>query len=187
MTEGWLVLTAETLCLYDRDPRGVTRKPIHKFRLGDPGTAYVVLPSVTRQTFPQLSTTHVVRAFGLQVLSTSQCKDLCFVAGSLQSKIEWVEAIQKVLTSHTCPPPAQQVMKEASPRGRMFTPPKGGGRELKAVSIVPLSASAVKTPQNERGWSSPAPPGGGSGEDSMELSIRSSMMDSSSGSDTSYI
>ena len=148
----------------------------------------MLLPSVTRQTFPQIPTTSIVRAFGLQVLSTSQCKDLCFVAGSLQSKIEWVEAIQKVLTSHTCPPPVHPV-KEVSPQGRMFTPPKGGARELKAVSIVPLSASVVKmTPQKKGGQSSPAPQGGGSGEESMELSIRSSMMDSSgSGSDTSYI
>lgn len=186
MTEGWLVLTADTLCLYDRDPRGVTRKPIYKFFLGDPGVAYVILPSITRQAFPHASTASVVKAFGLQVLSSSHCKELCFVAGSVQSKIEWVEAIQKVLTSHTCPPPAPPTIKESSPLGLSTPSSKGGARELKAVSIVPIS-TPVRTPQKAGvvGGASHTPTTSDANE-SMELSIHSSMMDSS-GSDSSYI
>ena len=187
MTEGWLVLTSETLCLYDRDPRGVTRKPIHKFLLGDPAVAYVVLPSLTRQMFPQASASTIMNAFGLQVLNSSHSKELCFIAGSLQSKIEWVEAIQKVLTDHTCPP-GHRGTKEPSP----CTPKGGGARELKAVSIVPIS-TPIRTPQNQGGVSGHTllvvSGGAGAGNESMELSIRSSMMGDSSGagSDSSYI
>lgn len=181
MTEGWLVLTEETLCLYDRDPRGVTRKPIHHFFLTDPNVAYVVVPSVTRHTMPHTSPSSIVRGFGLQVHSSSGSKQLCFMTSSLQSKIDWVEAIQNVLTTHTCPPPTKHVGKESSPTRT---------RELKSVSIVPIS-----TPQKQSGS------GGGtrfspdcnqgtafvvSAEGSeLDLSIRSSMLNSSP--DSSFI
>ena len=185
MTEGWLVLTKATLCLYDRDPRGVTRKPIHRFVLNEPGVAYLVLPSVTRQTFPHTTQAGLVQAFGLQVHSSSYSKELCFMACSLQSKIDWVESIQKVLSEHTSQPATQESLPEQTSSS------KSGARELKAVSIVPVSTST--TPQNTVGK------GGRTGSNlntpvmsahsagGLDLSIRSSMMEDSSSSDTSFI
>lgn len=184
MTEGWLVLTKTTLCLYDRDPRGVTRKPIHRFVLNEPGVAYLVLPSVTRHTFPHTTHAGLVQAFGLQVHSSSYSKELCFMACSLQSKIDWVESIQNVLSEHTSPPAScgTQELSEQTP------PSQSGARELKAVYIVPVSTNT--TPQNtgEKIDSNLSTPGMSAHSASgLDLSIRSSMLEDSSTSDTSFI
>ncbi len=197
MTEGWLVLTMDTLCLYDRDPRGVTRKPIHHLFLKQPGVAYVVLPSVTRQNLPLTQPSTLVRAFGIQIHSSKQSKELSFVATSLQSKIEWVELIQKALSEETCPSAGGQDSgsKEgmsghtASPS---ITSPKGGirSRELKAVSIVPLSATPPRGSAPEGGRQSAMSSHSvfsASEESGMDFTIRSSMFNSSSSDDSSII
>lgn len=181
MTEGWLVLTLDSLCLYDRDPRGVTRKPIHRIKLDEPGVAYIVVPSVSRQKFPHTSPANLVKAFGMQIYSSVQSKELCFLASSLQSKIDWVEAIQKVLSEHICPPVKEEVPSKA-----------GGTRELKAVSIVPLASPGSGagigkggSNQNTPVLSSSTQCGNVSDGSALELSIRSSMLNSSS--DSSFI
>lgn len=191
MTEGWLVLTLDSLCLYDRDPRGVTRKPIHRIMLNEPGMACIVVPSVSRHTFPYTSPASLVKAFGMQAYSSRQSKELYFLAVSLQSKIDWVEAIQKVLSELVYPRVKEESIS-ALPSGS-----KGGGtRELKAVSIVPLVTSPLMEPANggaARAGSNQSTPvltgsmkcGNTSGGSALDLSIRSSMLNSSS--DSSFI
>lgn len=185
MTEGWLVLTMDSLCLYDRDPRGVTRKPIHKVMLNEPGVAYLVLPSVSRHTLPHTSPSALVRAFGMQVYSGSQSKELCFLAASVQSKIDWVEAIQKVLSEYICPPVMEESTSQLGSKG-------GGTRELKSVSIIPLSNTPVPVKGETSGGSvrldsnqSTPANGNTSSGSGLDLSIRSSMLNSSS--DDSFI
>ena len=189
MTEGWLVLTLESLCLYDRDPRGVTRKPIHRIKLNEPGVAYIVVPSVSRQNFPHTSPANLVKAFGVQVYSSMQSKELCFQAASLQSKIDWVEAIQKVLSEHLCPPPMKEEGNQVPSSGSAKA---SAARELKAVSIVPLASPGSAAGAVGKGGSnqstsvlSSSTQCGVSGGSALDLSIRSSMLNSSS--DDSFI
>lgn len=179
MTEGWLVLTEESLCLYDRDPRGVTRKPIYRFLLNEVGVAYVILPSVNRSLLPLISATSLAKAFGIQVHSRSHTKQLSFVASTLQSKIDWVEAIQKVLSGYTTLTPvrSRHATKDTPRSGGRELNPRSGGRELKAVSIVP-----VTTPLKVGGGPNMS---ANEGSD-LDLSVRSSMLNSSS-SDASFI
>ena len=128
------------------------------------------------------------------------------MATSLQSKIEWVEAIQKVLTDHTSP---KVKSEERLVRDRVIgSPSMCGGRELKAVSIVPISTPTPDRSRLQEGGggggvgavaevSGDEQLGTGSGQEGeeigMELSIRSSMMESSDSgsspedSDSSYI
>jgi hypothetical protein len=192
MTEGWLVLTHDSLCLYDRDPRGVTRKPIHRILLNEPGVAYIVVPSVSRHNFPHISPANLVKAFGVQIYSSKQSKELCFLAVSLQSKIDWVEAIQRVLSEHVSPVKEEGVSHKHVPSNSSNK--AGGVRELKAVSIIPLVSSPLREPpaatqvmRAGSNQSTPILPKGGnvSGGSGLELSIRSSMLNSSS--DTSFI
>ena len=183
MTEGWLVLTEDTLCLYDRDPRGVTRKPIHRLHLKEPGVAYVIIPSVTRQSFPQAHAASLVKAFGVQIHSSKHSKQLCFVAATLQSKIEWVELIQRALSEqlHHGQDSKEGLMDHSTSPSKLT--PKGG-RELKAVSIVPLSnTTPLKGSSREGGRRSGVSSHEGSG---LDFSIRSSMLDGSF-SDDSYV
>lgn len=185
MTEGWLVLTHDTLCLYDRDPRGVTRKPIHRLYLKEPAVAYVVLPSVTRQSLPHVPAPSLVKAFGIQILSSKHSKELCFVANSLQSKIEWVELIQKALSEEVSQSSIRQEECKGGVSGTASSPSKHTrSRELKAVSIIPLSTTPIKGSGQEGGRQSAMSTADESG---MDLSIRSSMLDGSSSSDTSFI
>ena len=183
MTEGWLVLTEDTLCLYDRDPRGVTRKPIHRLHLKEPGVAYVIVPSVTRQDLPQAHATSLVKAFGVQIHNSKQEKQLCFVAATLQSKIEWVEMIQRALSEQICHgQDSREGLFGHSASPSKLTP--RGGRELKAVSIVPLSSmTPLRESGREGGRRSVMSSHEGSG---LDFSIRSSMLDGSS-SDDAYI
>ena len=158
--------------------------------LTEPDVAYIVVPSVSRHTFPHTSPASLVKAFGVQVHSSNGSKELCFMAGSVQSKIEWVEEIQKVLGQQTAP--AGQAPPSSSS--------KGGARELKAVSIVPLSApSGGGSGSPLKGLASRGPAGRGvsnqstlaplkgneSGGSGLELSIRSSMLETSD--DDSFI
>lgn len=179
MTEGWLVLTWDTLCLYDRDPRGVTRKPIYKLFLKEPGVVYMILPTVTRRNLPHSTSASLMKAFGIQINSSKQSKELYFMASSLQSKIEWVEMIQKVLSE-----PMSKDGHISSPSN--FVSPKGG-RELKAVSIVPLATTPLKGSDLDGGRQSAMSMHNVSNESGMDFSIRSSMLDGSSSSDSSYI
>lgn len=198
MTEGWLVLTRDVLSFYDRDPRGVTRKPINHFVLNQPGVAYIILPSITRAQLPHVSPPTLIKAFGLQIYSSSTFKELCLVAMSLQSKIDWVEGLQKVLTQHGSPPQrtdsasepwAQDIEVETSRQGCSI-------RELKEVTIVPITTPpkrvnmgiAGRGPQRSspivtRSGSRPASSCDTSfqeSKDSLNLSIHSSMLEISS-------
>lgn len=193
MAEGWMVLTQDVLSFYDRDPRGVTRKPINRFVLNQPGVAYILLPSISRAQLPQVSPTTLLKAFGLQIYSTNTSKEVCLVATSLQSKIDWVEALQKVLTQYGSPPPHRQTcsvdmqsneVREASGQGCSV-------RELKEVTIVPIatpkkSSTGTKSRRVQQSNSaSSCAKSSLESNDSIDLSIHSSMLEVSS--DSSFI
>lgn len=149
MTEGWLVLSQSVLSFYDRDPRNMPRKPTDRFVLNQPGVAYVILPSINRAKFPRISKRLLMNAFGLQVYNSSTSRDFCLVAPSLQSKIDWVQRIQKVLIQYGSPLPPQtgcgdeawmlSNKVEEEPTRRSY-----GMRELKEVTIVPINSPSKK-------------------------------------------
>ena len=191
MTEGWLVLTWHTLCLYDRDPRGVTRKPIHRFVLSEPGVAYVVVPSISKKLLPHSSPNNVIKAFGFQVHCASYSEQFCFVATSLQSKIDWVEIIQRVLSELEQISSAKLDTEHdhtSTGKHSLDAGTKGNSRALKEVTIVPITLTTKSNTSTSDG--SPAhkqikltpPATEGSG---LDLSIRSSMLNSSP--DSSFI
>lgn len=156
MAEGWLVLTRTILSFYDRDPRGVTRKPISRFVLNKPGMVYVVITSVTRARLPNATSTALLNAFGLEIFSSVTCSELYWAAPSLQSKIDWVEELQKILGlqgSLTCggekggagkrkrdrEDTHEEVSKPAlGESNKVKDLCKQSRRELKEVTIVPL-------------------------------------------------
>ena len=150
-SEGWLVLTENSLCLYDREPRRTTRKPITAFKFDSPELAFVVLHSVEQRLLPYASPSRQLPlAFGIQQLSSSATEHAAFVVSTIQSKIEWVEAIETVLSKCS----------------RTFEVVKPQARELKSVSVVP-----IKTTRQSTGSS-------GKGEEILNFSITSSMLES---------
>ena len=149
-SEGWLVLTESSLCVYDREPKRTTRKPINTFKFDSPEFAFIVLPLVQQRLLPFASPSRQLPlAFGIQQFSSSGIEDAAFVVNSIQSKIEWVEAIESVLSK--C---AQTL--EVKPQTR----------ELKSVSVIP-----IKTTRQSTGSS-------GKGEEILNFSITSSMLES---------
>ncbi len=192
MVEGCLVLTKNTLSLYDRDPRGVTRKPIHHILLNEPRVAHVIVPSVE---IPHASPSTLMKAFEVQLYSSKGSKQLKFVASSLQSKIDWVEAIQKVLSVHIEPKPTPR-----EPLADRTTMSKSSPRKLKEVAIVPLPV-ITGTNTDLRRSTSPCPTSDGAPlekrvklstdqsdeNDDLEFSIRSSMLNSPSDGESSFI
>lgn len=180
MREGWLVLTRNTLCLYDRDPRGVTRKPIHHFFLNEAGVAYVVEPSVLKSTLPHSSPATLMKAFMFQAYSSKISVQLCVVTESLQSKIEWVEKIQNILSEHTLSANTSPVAKggyQATPTKLASSSGLSTARDLKAVSIVPFSRPSSQSATPASAKRAKLSPSEGSG---LDLSIRSSMLNTSS-------
>lgn len=145
-SEGWLVLTANSLSFYDRNPARVQRKPLTTFPFDS--SVLVILDSVESHLLPYTSRSRqVTLAFGLLQHAASGTEKTIFVASSLQSKIDWVEALQKAISSSS----------------HRKTPQESWGRVLKAVSVVPLP---IKSPRATSG--------------DLELSVTSSMMDTSS-------
>ena len=208
MAEGWLVLTHNILSFYDRDPRGVTRKPINRFILNKPGMAYVIITGISRPQLPHVSSATLINAFGLEIYSSSSSSELYWVAPNLQSKIDWVEELQRILGQHSSPVrggggrevtkcagardnPLEEISKEKDVN-------KKSRRELKEVKIVPLPTppKRQKTEEDDctsaqssferyptRRTRSTNPTYDYS--DCLDLSIRSSMLNTSS--DSSYV
>jgi len=215
LAEGWLGLTHMILSYYDRNPRGVTRKPINQFILNKPGVAFVVVTSITKMQLPMVPSSAIINAFGLEVYSSSGSDVLVWVAPNLQSKIEWVEELQRVLGQHSSPacgraPKEEKELKRKSgdfplmiegPKGK-GSASKGGRRSLKEVKIVPLFTPPSKKTK-ENGKEATASAGIQSSAErlvpvrtrltpiphnldtSLDLSIRSSMLNTSS--DSSYV
>ena len=160
--EGWLVLTNNSLCFYDRDPNRATRKPLNSFSFDSPDCATVFLPVIEKRLLPYSSPSRTLPlAFGLKQHSASGEELAVFITSSFQSKIEWVEAVQKVISqcSQQLPPP--QTPQVAG---------KPNLRELKSVSLV-----HVRTPQQLG-----ASPNKSEESENLELSINSDMLDSPS-------
>lgn len=157
-TEGWLVLTNDSLSFYDRDPRRVTRKPLTTFLFDSSVCAFVVSDMVDRKFLPYASPSRKrPLAFIIEQHSAHSTLRAIFIASSLQSKEEWVREIESVITKTSQMLQTSQV-------------PRALARELKSVSIVP-----VKPPRH-----SLTPQGKSGASDSLELSITSSMFDSPS-------
>ena len=149
--EGWLVLTTNSLSFYDRDPNRMIRKPLSSFALNSHDRAFVILSSIEKRYFPYASPSkQLPLAFGIEQHSSSGLERAVFVANSLQSKIEWVEAIENTIAKQS---QAAQATK----------------RELKSVSVVPIRRpSQTSTPLK------------GEDSENLDLSITSSMLDSPS-------
>ena len=212
LAEGWLVLTHTVLSYYDRNPRGVTRKPIHRFVLDKPGTAFIVITSIGRSQLPTVPSSAIINAFGLEVLASYKSRMFLWVAPNLQSKIEWVEELQKVLGQHSSPArgggSGSNKEKVLGSNGRdspliedskgKESASKGSSRRLlKEVKVVPLPTPPSKkmktNEENEndvtadisvrssaRRGSRRTPALQHNLDASFDLSIRSSMLDTSS-------
>ena len=160
-TFGWLILSPSSLIFHDRNPNhGTTRKPLCSFDLTSTNCIYHTL-SDKIELFgcpeKQLS-----RVFGLRkyLSSSHEYEEVLFLAPTLESKIEWVEALGEVFSSlSSCK--EQLVYGDAvygdAVDGDREVKLVGRKRSLKSVSIVP-----VKTSRRSMG-------------SELDLSIRSSM------------
>ena len=138
-TVGWLLLTEDSLCLYDRDPRGLTRKPIHSFVFNTSGCVFLLLPNVTKGSTLSPGK-HFELAFGIEKHSMSGVEQTVFYAETVKSKIDWVEDIGKALSIFS-----QHTSSRNLARGDVMSPPRSQGRELKAVAITPVKSSVNST------------------------------------------
>ena len=184
-TEGWLILTENALNWYDRDPRGGMRKPAHSCIFGSPEWTLVVLPSIDKRSLPYATPNKQLDvSFGIEKIGTSSHEEIIFIAKNIQSKIEWVEAIENALMSHSSPPQIDSAMS---------IPPSDDhaelkAKELKAVTIVPLKSGLQRSAVDV--FDIPTPPLRRSQRNissnirELDLSIRSSMFGSPS--ETSY-
>ena len=188
-TEGWLILTENTLNWYDRDPLGGTRKPAHSCTFGSPEWTLVVLPSINKRSLPYaIPNKQLDESFGIEKIGVSSHEEIIFIARNIQSKIEWVEAIEKVLVSHSHPPQIDVAMSVISGDDQAeFSPTKA--KELKAVSIVPLKGGLQRSAIDTLDTPTPPPRRSkrniSSSSRELDLSIRSSMFGSPS--ETSFI
>ena len=184
-TEGWLILTNNTLNWYDRDPWGGMRKPAHSCTFGSPEWTLVVLPSIDKRSLPYNTPNKQLDvSFGIEKIGTSSHEEIIFIAKNIQSKIEWIEAIEKVLLSHSNPPQIDGATSIPSGDGHAELSP-AKAKELKAVSIVPLKSDLQKsavdiisdtlTPSPRRSKRNIS-----SNSRELDLSIRSSMFGSPS-------
>lgn len=186
-TEGWLILTDNALNWYDRDPRGGMRKPAHSCTFGSPEWTLVVLPSIDKRSLPYATPNKQLdMAFGIEKIGTSFHEEIVFIAKSIPSKIEWVEAIEKALMSHSNQPQIDSTknMPSSDDHAEQKT------KELKAVSIVPLKGGLQKSPTDPLSdFLSPPPRRSkrkiSSNSRELDLSIHSSMFGSPS--ETSFI
>lgn len=183
-TEGWLILTENTLNWYDRDPRGGMRKPAHSCTFGSPEWTLVVLPSVDKRSLPYATTNKQLDvSFGIEKIGTSSHEEIIFVAKNIQNKIEWIEAIEKVLVSHSNPPQIDSATSIPSSDDHAELS-LAKAKELKAVSIVPLKSDLQRSPVDIS--DTPTPPlrrskrNISSNSRELDLSIRSSMFGSPS-------
>ncbi len=132
-SEGWLVLTANSLSLYNRNPAMMLRKPHTVFSFDS--AVLVVLDSISGRLLPYASRSKLLpQAFGLLQHSPSGEERTVFIASSLQSKLEWVKALQTTISKFS--------------RRRTPGPQESQSRVLKSVSVVPLP---MKSPRNSGG------------------------------------
>ena len=156
--EGWLVLTEASLCLYDREPKRITRKPISSFHFDNPGRTFTVLPSVEERLSPLASSSgQLPLTFGIEQRSIRRTERATFIAKDIQSRTEWMEAIEGVLSNYSR---TVQVPETVA---------KPQARELKSVSVVPIKTTPRSTvsPKKEN-----------LEEVTLDFSITSSMLES---------
>ena len=134
--EGWLVLGEDTLSFCTRDPSKVERRRDIQILLRDPEATFVVASSVE---VPFSSPAKLANAFMLEQHSLPVAIYHVFLAPNFESKCLWVKCLEKAIAGE-----------------RQTTPSTGtSGRELKAVTVVPLNS------------------------DSLNVSVTSSMLDDS--------
>ena len=150
------MLTRNTLCFYDRDPTRLARNPLNSFVFDSLESAFVLLAHVESHLLPYTSPSkQLPLAFGITQHSKSGEETTIFVANTIQSKIEWVEAIQSIISQ--CSQRSQSTPQISKPHVR----------ELKAVSVVPIKT--LRSSLNKSGNS-----------DILDISITSSMLESPS-------
>ena len=148
------MLTEDSLCLYDREPKRITRKPVSSFHFDTPGLTFSVLPLVEERLLPLASSGQLPLAFGIKQHSSSRTDHAAFIAKDSQSKTEWVEAIEGVLSKYS---QTGQVPETVA---------KPQARELKSVSVVPIKTTQRPTVSLKKE------------EDQLDFSITSSMLES---------
>ena len=181
-TAGWLLLDHASLSFYDRDPRGITRRPVCLLIFTSPDCIYETLPSVSITSVR--SQDSIAQTFGIRKYTKSNLGEEVFMfrADSLQSKIEWLEAIGTLL-SQLSSVSEQLVYGDAglSPESELKDISISRKRSLKSVSIIPV----VKTPRRSLGTENIGD--GSLQEGDLDLSIRSSMLGDSVISDNASV
>ena len=182
-TAGWLLLDRTSLSFYDRDPRGITRRPDCLLNLASPDCIYETVPSISVERFVR-SCESITQTFGIRKYTKSNLGEELFIfrADSLQSKIEWLETIGTVL-SQLSSVTEQLVYGDAglSPESEVKDKSMSRKRSLKSVSIIPI----VKTPRQSLDTEDK---GNGSFQTGdLDLSIRSSMLGDSVISDDASV
>ena len=186
--EGWLILTEDTLNWYDNNPDGDNNNPIHSCTFNSPKEAFVLLPCLDKKSLPVSTPIREAElTFGIQKHQSGTCDNIVFIARNVQSKDEWLKAIGNVLASHSIP---QQMDNGEGIDCRSDVSPTTA-KELKSVSIIPVRVDSQKSAIDEDVLVTPTPPcrrskRNTSDRQDLDLSIRSSMFDSSP-SDTSFI
>jgi hypothetical protein len=169
------------------------RKPAHSCVFGSPEWTLVVLPSIDKRSLPYATPNKQLDvSFGIEKIGTSSHEEIIFMAKNISSKIEWVEAIEKALMSHSSlhVPQIDSVKSIVPSTGDDHTELKS--KELKAVSIVPLKsglpASVVDAVSDTPTYTPPprrSQRNISSNCRELDLSIRSSMFGSPS--ETSFL
>ena len=144
----------------------------------------MVLPSINKRSLPcAIPNKQLDESFGIEKIGTSSHKEIVFIARNIQNKIEWVEAIEKVLVSHSNRPQIDVAMSVISSDDQAeFSPTKA--KELKAVSIVPLNSGLQRSAIDALDTPTPPPRRSkhniSSNSRELDLSIHSSMFGSPS-------
>ena len=127
------MLSNTSLSFYDRNPARITRKPVTTLFF-ESDSVFVLLDSVEKGFLPYSSPSkRVPLAFGLLQHSSSGEDRTIFIASTIDSKIEWVEALQKVLSQCS-----------------LNKPPVGSrSRALKSVSVTPIKSSQSRSGTGE--------------------------------------
>jgi len=151
------VLTEASLCLYDREPKRITRKPVSSFHFDNPGLTFAVLPSVEERLSPPSASSsgQLPLTFGIEQRSIRRTERATFIAKDVQSRTEWMEAIEGVLSNYSR---TVQVPETVA---------KPQTRELKSVSVIPIKTTQIVSPKKEN-----------LEEETLDFSITSSMLES---------
>jgi len=153
-TLGWLVLKSNSLSFYDRNPDyAIARKPLCHIDFSSTDTVCEALSHIHERF--GYSQKQLSFAFGIRQYSGSKTpKDIVFIAPTLQSKVDWIEATSNAFST------LFKENKISNDSGK-----NSKRRSLKSVSIVPIALNHSHETSSL-----------------MDISIRSSMLEDSTNS-----